>query len=270
MTILTKNTDLLKREVAQHIAADAVVQGTYWENHKGCFIGCLAHSSDPRLVVERYGLTLQILLIAESIFEALPIGEAKQFFADFADAVDDGKDLSLVHIKFLAETLRNLPVQKPYIQSVITPVITGLDHLAAGGHWPAAEAAAMAADRAAGAADVARAAAMAAAAAGAAARAAAARAAAAGAGAADVARAAAMAAAAAGAAAAGAGADAVVAAARAAARAADVARAAAAEAAARAAEVRRQRDSLLELIHTAPFSIISPFPKSNHDHTTHN
>jgi hypothetical protein len=28
--MLTKNTDLLKSEIARHIAADAVVQGNYW------------------------------------------------------------------------------------------------------------------------------------------------------------------------------------------------------------------------------------------------
>ena len=136
--MLTKNTELLKREVKKHIAADSLIQGTYWNEHehKGCFIGCLTHSDDTLPAVERFGLTEPILRIAERIFENLPKEEAKQFFAAFPDAVaTDGKDLSLVHWKFLADTLRNLPPQDVEIQAVIDPVIAGMDILASGGAW---------------------------------------------------------------------------------------------------------------------------------------
>jgi hypothetical protein len=136
MTTLTKNTDLLKQEVHEHITADAVAQGIYWSDGKGCFIGCLTHSGDSTPAVERFGLTEPILRIAERIFESLPLEEAKQFFFDFPDAVaTDGKDLSLIHWAFLGETLRNLPPQRPEIQAVIDPVIDGMDLLASGNVW---------------------------------------------------------------------------------------------------------------------------------------
>jgi hypothetical protein len=136
MTTLTKNTDLLKQEVRERITADAVVQGNYWSDGKGCFIGCLTYSGDPTPAVERFGLTESILRIAERIFESLPLEEAKEFFFDFADAVAmDGKDLSLIHWVFLGETLRNLPHQRPGIQAVIDPVINGMDLLASGNVW---------------------------------------------------------------------------------------------------------------------------------------
>jgi len=135
-TTLTKNTDLLKQEVHEHITADAVAQGIYWLDGKGCFIGCLTHSDDSTPAVERFGLTEPILRIAERIFESLPLEEAKQFFYDFPDAVaTDGKDLSLIHWAFLGETLRNLPPQRPEIQAVIDPVIDGMDLLASGSVW---------------------------------------------------------------------------------------------------------------------------------------
>jgi hypothetical protein len=145
MTILTKNTDQLRRVVAEHIAADAVVQGSYWnrDEERGCFIGCLAHSNDPSVPERTYGLPVMVQRIAENIFEALPAEDARVFFAALPEAVAcDGKDLTRVGWQFLAAELRSLPPQPPEIQAVVDPVIHGLELLAAGQRWPtAAEAA---------------------------------------------------------------------------------------------------------------------------------
>jgi len=137
--MLTKNTDQLKQRVAEHVATDSIIQGDYWDTEtlRGCFIGCLAHSSDPRINEATYGLPIAVQRIAESIFEALSADEAKAFFAALPDAVGcDGKDLSRVHWQFLAAELRSLPSQPSNIQAVIDPVITGMDLLAAGIEWP--------------------------------------------------------------------------------------------------------------------------------------
>jgi hypothetical protein len=137
--MLSINTDTLRAEVAAHIAADAVVQGHYWKDGKGCFIGCLAHSRDATVLGDRFGLPLPLVRICEGIFEALPADEAKAFFAAVPDAVGvDGKDLSRVHWAFLAEELRALPEVPPEVQAVIDPVIAGMDLLASGQKWPAA------------------------------------------------------------------------------------------------------------------------------------
>ncbi|NCA02920.1 MAG: hypothetical protein EBS87_12325, partial [Sphingomonadaceae bacterium] len=144
---LTKNIATMATDVAGHIAADAVIQGIYWDadDHKGCFIGCLSHSNDPAVAVERFGLTLPLLRIAEGIFEGLPADEARDFFAAFPGAIGcDGRDLSLVHWQFLAAELRALPAVPADVQAVIDPVIVGMDLLASGQEWPA-EAAAKAA-----------------------------------------------------------------------------------------------------------------------------
>ena len=160
MKNLTRNHAELTLKVASHIEADAVIQGEYWDGHKGCFIGCLTHSSDPKPAHERFGLPEPLLRIAESIFERLPIDDAKGFFAELPKAVGrDGKDLSRVHWAFLAEELRELPNVVADIQAVIDPVIEGMETLASGGDWSkdaayaAANAAANAAYAAADAAD---------------------------------------------------------------------------------------------------------------------
>ena len=158
--ILTRNTDILRAEVAAHIRADALIKGTYWQNDgtdaggKGCFIGCLTHSNDPAPAFERFGLPVSVLRIAEGIFEALPDDEGKAFFAALPEAVcRDGKDLSRVHWAFLAAELRAMPKTTDAAQGVIDPVIAGMDLLAAGIEWSkdaacAAYAAADAADSA--------------------------------------------------------------------------------------------------------------------------
>ena len=141
---LTKNISIMATEVAEHIVADAVIQGIYWdnENQRGCFIGCLGHSSDPVIAVKRFGLTEPLLRIAERIFEGLPADEARGFFAAFPDAIGcDGRDLSFVHWHFLAAELRSLPPVPAVVQAVIDPVIIGMDLLASGQKWPAARAA---------------------------------------------------------------------------------------------------------------------------------
>ena len=143
MTILTKNTDKLREEVAAHVAADSIAQGIYWDNKtkRGCFIGCLAKRDDPSLNEATYGLPVMLQRIAESIFEGLPANEAKAFFATLPDAVGcDGKDLTKVSWQFLAAELRSLPEQPAEIQAVIDPVIAGMDLLAGEQEWPAARA----------------------------------------------------------------------------------------------------------------------------------
>ena len=145
---LTKNTEILRAEVAAHISADALVRGSYWKpsenavGGQGCFISCLTHSDDPTPAFERFGLPVAVLRIAENIFEALPDHEGKAFFAALPDAVGrDGRDLSRVVWAFLAAELRALPQTTDAAQAVIDPVIDGMDLIFSGQQWTAAEAA---------------------------------------------------------------------------------------------------------------------------------
>ena len=149
---LTKNTEILRAEVAAHIRADALVRGSYWKpsenavGGQGCFISCLTHSSDPTPASTQFGLPVAVLRIAENIFEALPDHEGKAFFAALPDAVGrDGRDLSRVVWAFLAAELRALPQTTDAAQAVIDPVIDGMDLFFSGQQWPDARAAADAA-----------------------------------------------------------------------------------------------------------------------------
>ena len=143
--MITKNTQQLAQEVKKHIEADSVIQGDYWEDGKGCFIGCLAHGDNVQQLLKTYGLPPGLTRICEAIFEGLSLEEAKQFFADFPSAIGyDGKNISLVQWQFLEDVLKNIPFQKPEIQSVIDPVIAGIGLRAKGEKWDRKEASAAA------------------------------------------------------------------------------------------------------------------------------
>ena len=158
--MISKNIEQMKVEISNHIAADALVQGRYWDGEKGCFISCLTHSSKAEDVLEKFGLPVELVKICESIHEGLPEGEYQDFFAKVGDAIEvDGKDLSKVHWLFLKEILESLPKQELGVQQVIEPVIAGMNLLTKGQEWPDAYAAAARAARAAAAADAADAAA---------------------------------------------------------------------------------------------------------------
>jgi hypothetical protein len=141
--MLTKNIEEMKTETLRHIEIDAVIQSIYWEASRtqGCFIGCLTHSSEAQKVTDMFGIELDIVLLLESIFEDLSEEDHVDFFRDIAFAIgDDGKDLSMVKFKFLRDTLKALPKQSKDNQNLIDPVIDGLDLVSNGGHWDLSEA----------------------------------------------------------------------------------------------------------------------------------
>lgn len=134
--MLTHDIATMTTEVDAHLAADLLIQGTYFNSAtgKGCFIGCLAHSSKAATLTERFGIPLILVRVLENIFEALPFSEASAFFAAIPRAI--GKDLIRVVWAFLASELRHLP------KSATTDAgIVGMDLLADGKEWPAARAA---------------------------------------------------------------------------------------------------------------------------------
>ena len=144
----TKNIEEMKAVTALHIAADNVIQGSYFrpETGKGCFIGCHTKSDNPEALLEMYGLPLSLVRILEGIFEGLDLKEAQQFFSDIPAAIDvDGKNLSLIHWKFLAKLLDGMPKQEDANQAPIDVVIAGITKLSQGGEWLYAHAAADAA-----------------------------------------------------------------------------------------------------------------------------
>jgi len=89
-----------------HAKADAIIHGTYWEEGKGCAVGCtlesIGHSNhDDHMAYEtKLGIPVMLARLEDTIFEGLPNGKAKAWPVRFSQAIKPGADLSLVGWKF--------------------------------------------------------------------------------------------------------------------------------------------------------------------------
>jgi hypothetical protein len=87
--------------VKRHEKADAVIKGQYWQNGRGCAVGCTIHGSDHMKYETELGIPVMLARLEDRIFEGLPLEKAKIWPAQFLTAVSVGADLSLVGWKFL-------------------------------------------------------------------------------------------------------------------------------------------------------------------------
>lgn len=83
-----------------HAAADEIVKGQYWEDGRGCAIGCMTKSSDHSLYEPMFGIPAMIAGLEDRIFEGLPNGQSKAWPIQFLEAITPGADLSKVAPKF--------------------------------------------------------------------------------------------------------------------------------------------------------------------------
>ena len=82
--------------VQAHALADEIVQGKYWENGKGCAVGCTIHGAQHGKYETELGIPTELAHLQEAIFEWLPADEAKQFPLQFLQSITIGADLSRV------------------------------------------------------------------------------------------------------------------------------------------------------------------------------
>jgi hypothetical protein len=88
-------------QLIAHAEADEIIKGKYWEDGKGCAVGCTVHSSDHMEYEALFGISVMLARLEDCIFEGLPNGTAKAWPVRFMSAIEPGKDLSLVGWKFL-------------------------------------------------------------------------------------------------------------------------------------------------------------------------
>jgi hypothetical protein len=81
---------------AAHRAADQVIQGTGFENGRGCFVGCTLDDYDHTRFPVELGWPEWLAHLADKIFEGIPREEAAQFGTDLLAAVPTGADLEPV------------------------------------------------------------------------------------------------------------------------------------------------------------------------------
>jgi len=92
--------------IRAHADADEIVHGQYWENGKGCAVGCTIHSSQHDRYETDLGVPEWLAHLEDTIFENLSNGEAKTFPLEFLESIPVGVRLEPVKWKFCAFLLR--------------------------------------------------------------------------------------------------------------------------------------------------------------------
>ena len=88
--------------VQAHALADEIIHGAYWQEGKGCAVGCTIHGSDHAKYETELGIPRILARLEDRIFEGLANAESKTFPSRFLSAIPVGADLSMVWPKFAA------------------------------------------------------------------------------------------------------------------------------------------------------------------------
>lgn len=117
-----------------HKLADEIQKGYYWENGKGCAVGCTIHSNRHDAYETELGLPKWLAYLEDEIFEGLANEEAKEFPLAFLKAIPIGitedKFEELKHKLAILRLNRVLKIQKKqykktpkeYIKKVIEAI----------------------------------------------------------------------------------------------------------------------------------------------------
>jgi hypothetical protein len=92
--------DFYLARVRAHAAADELIHGMYWENGKGCAVGCTVHSDSHAAYERELGIPRILARLEDGIFEGMPNGKSKEWPEQFLAAIEPGRDLSLIWPRF--------------------------------------------------------------------------------------------------------------------------------------------------------------------------
>lgn len=84
-----------------HYKADEIIKGTYWEEGKGCAVGCTIHGYDHQLYETELGIPEWLARFEDTIFEGLENSLAKEWPIRFLESIKTGCDLESIKIPFL-------------------------------------------------------------------------------------------------------------------------------------------------------------------------
>ena len=115
-------------QLKAHAKADEIIKGQYWQNGKGCAIGCTIHSGNHAEYEKRFGIPETVAHLEDAIFEGLPNGKSKTWPVRFMSAIQVGMDMTLVWPKFAIWLLRGIIPKKTKEKEVLS-VIDGVSIL---------------------------------------------------------------------------------------------------------------------------------------------
>lgn len=125
------------KQLRAHAKADEIVKGRYWEDGKGCAVGCTIHSNDHHAYEARFGIPEVLARVEDAIFEGLPNDRARGWPVAFMSAIVPGTDLSRVHWAFLHWLLTteavNPGINHPLVRDTVKQCADLLEDFSRGG-----------------------------------------------------------------------------------------------------------------------------------------
>lgn len=89
------------RRLREHRAADELIHGKYWENGRGCAVGCTIQSSDHAAYENELGIPRGLAWLEDCIFENLPNAKSIEWPEAFLASIPVGADLSQISDQFM-------------------------------------------------------------------------------------------------------------------------------------------------------------------------
>ena len=111
-------------QLREHREADKLVKGQYWEDGKGCAVGCTIHSGNHAEYEPRFGIPHMLARLEDCIFEGLPNADAQKWPERFMTAIRPGADLSRVGWKFLHWLLTDKEVNPGISHPLVTDAVS--------------------------------------------------------------------------------------------------------------------------------------------------
>jgi len=90
------NSDTIKTKfitrLQKHHKLDQIIKGQYWENGKGCAIGCTIHSNNHNCYEIELGIPEWVARLEDTLFEGMPNDKAKEFPLKLLQSIPIGFD----------------------------------------------------------------------------------------------------------------------------------------------------------------------------------
>lgn len=87
--------------VKAHAEADEIIKGIYWQDGKGCAVGCTIEGDDHSKYEKELGIPEILARLEDGLFEEMSNKDAMKFPLRFIEAVPVGADLSMVFTKLV-------------------------------------------------------------------------------------------------------------------------------------------------------------------------
>jgi len=102
--------DAILLQLQAHYDADQIVKGRYWEDGRGCAVGCTIYSDNYMDYETLFGIPVALAHLEDTSFEGMPNAIAMEWPIRFMKVIQPGQDLSLVSWKFLHWLLTDVSI----------------------------------------------------------------------------------------------------------------------------------------------------------------